>query len=165
MAKHIKIGQPVNVVESWAFEFLKEKLPPEYLLVTNVEIPTPTGVLKEVDALVFGKYAIYLVDVKGYTGKLSVDANSWLLDGRRVDNALSKANGISRVYAGRIRATLLREEHAPWCQGMVFVTGHEGSGIEIIKSQENLAVFDANSILKALTENEFCTTDYGYKIT
>jgi hypothetical protein len=165
MAKHIKIGQPVNAAESWAFEFLEENLPPDYLLITNVEIPTPTGVLKEVDALVFGKYAIYLVDVKGYTGKLSVDANSWLLDGRRVDNALSKANGISRVYAGRIRATLLREEHAPWCQGMVFVTGHEGSGIEITKSQENLGVFDANSILKALTEKEFCTTEYGYTIT
>lgn len=165
MAKHIRIGQPVNAAETWAFEFLKEKLPPEYLLVTNVEIPTPTGVLKEVDALVFGKYAIYLVDVKGYTGKLSVDANSWLLDGRRIDNALSKANGICRVYAGRIRATLLREEHTPWCQGMVFVTGHEGSGIEIIKSQENLGVFDPSSILKALTEKEFCTTDYGYTIT
>ena len=165
MAKHIKIGQAVNAAESWAFEFLKGNLPPEYLLITNVEIPTPTGVLKEVDALVFGKYAIYLVDVKGYTGKLSVDANSWLLDGRRVDNALSKANGISRVYAGRIRATLLREEHTPWCQGMVFVTGHEGSGIEIEKSQENLGVFDANSILTGLTEKEFCTTDYGYTIT
>jgi hypothetical protein len=122
MAKHIKIGQPVNAAESWAFEFLEENLPPEYLLITNVEIPTPTGVLKEVDALVFGKYAIYLIDVKGYTGRLSVDANSWLLDSRRVDNALSKANGNSRVYAGRIRATLLREEHAPWCQGMVFIT-------------------------------------------
>ena len=102
MAKHIKIGQPVNAAETWAFEFLEDKLPHEYLLITNVEIPTPTGVLKEVDALVFGKYAIYLIDVKGYTGRLSVDANSWLLDGRRVDNALSKANGISRVYAGRI---------------------------------------------------------------
>ncbi len=165
MAKHIKIGQPVNAAEAWAFEFLEEKLPHEYLLITNVEIPTPTGVLKEVDALVFGKYAIYLIDVKGYTGKLSIDANSWLLDDRRVDNALSKANGISRVYAGRIRATLLREEHAPWCQGMVFVAGHAGSGIEITKSQQNLGVFDANSILKALTEKEFCTTDYGYTIT
>ncbi len=165
MAKHIKISEPINAAEAWAFEFLEENLPPEYFLITNVEIPTPTGVLKEVDALVFGKYAIYLVDVKGYTGKLSVDANSWLLDGRRVDNALSKANGISRVYAGRIRATLLRGEHAPWCQGMVFVTGHEGAGIEIKKSQENLGVFDTNSILKALTEKEFCTTDYRYEIT
>ena len=165
MAKRIEIGHPVNAAESWAFEFLETKLPPEYLLITNVEIPTTTGVLKEVDALVFGKYAIYLLDVKGYTGKLSVDANSWLLDGRRVDNALSKANGVSRVYAGRIRATLLREDHAPWCQGMIFVTGHEGSGIEIKKSQANLGVFDANSILNALTEKEFCTTDYGYTIT
>jgi hypothetical protein len=30
MAKHIRIGQPVNAAESWAFEFLEENLPPEY---------------------------------------------------------------------------------------------------------------------------------------
>jgi serine/threonine protein kinase len=165
MAKHIKIGQPVNAAESWAFNFLQVNLPSEYLLVTNVEIPTHSGAMKEVDALVFGKYAIYLVDVKGYIGNLSVDANSWLLDGRRVDNALSKANVVSRVYAGRIKSTLLREEHAPWCQGMVFVTGHEGEGIEIKKSQLNIGVFDAKSIVKALTEKEFCTTDHRHMIT
>ena len=165
MAKHIKIGEPVNAAEAWAFDFLQASLPSEYLLITNVEIPTPNGLLKEVDALIFGKFAIYIVDVKGYNGKLVVDANSWLLDGKPVDNALSKANGISRVYAGRIRATLLREEHSPWCQGMIFVTGHEGSGIEINKYQENLSVFDANSILEALTKKEYCTADYSHIIS
>ena len=117
MAKHIKIGQPVNVAESWAFEFLEKNLPPEYLLITNVEIPTPNGHLKEIDAIVFGRYAIYLVDVKGYSGHLSTDPNSWILDGRRVDNALAKANSHARVYAGRIRATLLKETclgHQVW---------------------------------------------------
>ena len=44
-------------------------------------MPTPTGLLKEMDAIVFGKYAIYLVDVKGYSGTLNVDANAFL-DGR-----------------------------------------------------------------------------------
>ena len=53
MAKHIKIGRPVNAAEIWAFEFLAERLPSDYLLVTNVEIPTPNGHLKEIDAIVF----------------------------------------------------------------------------------------------------------------
>ena len=96
MAKHIKVGEPVNAAEAWAFKFLETNLPTEYLLITNVEVPTPNGLLKEVDAIVFGKYAIYLVDVKGYSGTLNVDANSWILDGKPVDNALSKANGVAR---------------------------------------------------------------------
>ena len=50
-------------------------------------------------------------------GIFRTDPNSWILDGRRVDNALAKANSHARVYAGRIRATLLEEEHAlvPGC--------------------------------------------------
>ena len=59
MAKRIKVGDPVNVAEAWAFEFLEANLPTEYLLITNVEVPTPNGPLKEVDAIIFGKYAIY----------------------------------------------------------------------------------------------------------
>ena len=122
MAKHIKIGNPVNAAEIWAFELLKSNLPDDYLLVTNVEIPTPNGQLKEIDAIVFGRNAIYLIDIKGYHGQLSVDANSWVLDGIRVDNALAKVNGIARVYAGQIKSSMLRSEHAPWCQGMSAVS-------------------------------------------
>ena len=59
MAEHIKVGEPVNVAEKWAFEFLKVNLPSDYLIVTNVEIPTSSGLLKEVDALIFGEFAIY----------------------------------------------------------------------------------------------------------
>ena len=59
MAKHIKIGQPVNAAETWAFELLKSNLPDEYLLVTNVEIPSPNGQLKEVDAIVWTKRYLF----------------------------------------------------------------------------------------------------------
>lgn len=165
MAKRIKVGDPVNAAEAWAFKFLEANLPSEYLLITNVEVPTPNGLLKEVDAIVFGKYAVYLVDVKGYFGTLNVDANSWSLDGKPVDNALSKANGVARVYAGVIKAKLLRAEHAPWCQGMVFITGHEGSEITLCKAQPNLSVFDSGSIIQGLTEKEYCTNNYQFVIS
>ena len=134
-------------------------------MVTNVEIPTPNGQLKEVDAIVFGRNAIYLIDIKGYHGQLSVDANSWVLDGIRVDNALAKVNGIARVYAGQIKSSMLRSEHAPWCQGMVFVTGREGSDIALDKSQENLSIFGPEDIIKSLTDPYYCTTEYHYEIT
>ena len=150
MAKRIKVGDSVNVAEAWAFEFLEANLPTEYLLIKNVEVPTPNGPLEEVDAIVFGKYAIYLVDVKGYSGTLNVDVNSWILDGKPVANVLSAANGVASIYAGGTKANLHRAERAPWCQGMVSETGHEGSEITLNKAQHNLSVFDAGCIIQGL---------------
>ena len=43
--------------------------------------------------------------LKGTLGH-NVDANSWILDGKPVDDTLSKANGVARVYAGGIKANL-----------------------------------------------------------
>ena len=93
-------------------------------------------------------YAIYLVDVKGYSGHLSTDQIlGYLMEDELI--ILAKANSHARVYV-TIRATLLKEEHAPWCQGVAFVTGNEGSGITLQKSQENLSIFDPSSIIEGL---------------
>ena len=56
-------------------------------------------------------------------------------------------------------------DYAPWCQGMVFVTGHEGYEITLNKAQHNLSVFDAGSIVQGLTEKEYCTTNYQFVIS
>jgi len=165
MAKRIKIGEPVNDAESWGFDLLEQQLPGDYLLVTNVELPTSTGQLLEIDAIVFGGKAIYLVDIKGYSGSLLVDPNVWLLDQRQIDNPLSKANQIARIYAGRMRENLLRDEHAPWCQGMVFVTGHRGESLSLKKSQDTLSVFGPHDIIRGLTDELYLTAPRKYAIS
>ena len=147
MAKRIKIGEPVNAAESWGFELLERDLPKDYLLITNVELPTSTGQLLEIDAIIFGAAAIYLLDIKGYSGAVEVDANVWLHNDRRIDNPLSKANQAARIYASRIRESLRHGDHVPWCQGMVFVTGLNGASISLKKSQYNLSVFGPNNIM------------------
>ena len=55
MVKLIKIGEPVNEAEMWAFEFLKSNSSDEYLLVTNEEIPTPNGQRKKLMRLFLGE--------------------------------------------------------------------------------------------------------------
>ena len=162
MAKRIKVGNPVNSAESWAFDLLEKQLPSDYLLVTNVELPTATGQLLEIDAIVFGRKAIYLVDVKGYSGSLSIDANAWFLDGRRIDNPLSKANQVSRIYASRIRAVQSSEDHSPWCQGAIFVTGNHGRSLSLVKSQETLSVFGPETIIVGLTDDYYVTSSYKH---
>ncbi len=50
------------------------------MLLTNIEIPTKTGQAFEVDALVIGEWGIYVVDVKGYIGRLNAGLHAWSLD-------------------------------------------------------------------------------------
>ncbi len=162
MAKHIKIGEPVNEAERWAFELLTAELPADYLLLTNLEILAQP---LEIDALILGELAIYLVDVKGYVGSLDVDANIWTLDGRRTDNSLAKANYVAKVLAGRISQKSQHDEHSPWCQGMVMVTGHRGESISLRKAYPELCVFDAGNIISALTSVDTVTSKYNFPIT
>jgi len=165
VAKRIKIGEPVNDAESWGFDLLEQQLPTDYLLVTNVELPTSTGQLLEIDAIVFGDRAIYLVDIKGYAGSLLVDPNIWLLDQKPISNPLTKANQIARIYASRMREKLMRDEHAPWCQGMVFVTGHRGESLSLKKSQDTLSVFGPDGIIQGLTDETYVTGQGKYAVS
>lgn len=165
MAKHIKIGRPVNAAEQWAFSFLEKHLPANYILITNLEILAQSGQPLEVDALVIGQYAVYLVDVKGYIGKLEAGVNDWSLNGRWIDNSLSKANYVARVLAGRIREKVPRGVSPPWCQGMVFVTGQEGRSIEVIRDYEKLSVYGPDTIAEALTQPKCLTSKFQDEMT
>ncbi|SQH76133.1 protein of unknown function [Shewanella benthica] len=40
MAQQISFATPVNDTERWAFSLLVDELPDNYILLTNVEIPT-----------------------------------------------------------------------------------------------------------------------------
>ena len=165
MAKRIKIGAPVNDAEAWGFDLLERELPPEWLLITNVELPASTGQLLEIDAIVFGDKAIYLIDIKGYSGQVFVDANVWLRDDRRIDNPLAKANQISRIYASRIRENLAPGEYSPWCQGVVFLTGQRGQSLSLRKSQDTLSVFGPDEIIAGLTDERYITSQYKHALS
>lgn len=165
MAKLIPIGKPVNHAEEWAFALLEEQLPSTYIVISNLEILTQSGQPLEVDALVIGEFAIYVVDVKGYLGKLEAGVNGWELNGSWTDNSLAKANYVAKVLASRIKARLPEGVHAPWCQGVVFVTGNEGHHIQIHRGAEELCVFSPDDIVAALSSKSYVTSRYKHPIT
>ena len=165
MARHISFGTPVNDAERWAFALLAEELPEDYLLLTNVEIPTPTGQAMEVDALVVGEWGVYVVDVKGYIGRLNAGLHAWSLDGRDVDNSLSKANYVARVLAGRLKHKIPVGVYAPWCQGMVFVTGRKGEEIIVEKDHGKLSIYTPAKIIAALTKEWGLTAPHKHAVT
>ena len=151
MARHISFGEPVNDAERWAFHLLTQELPEDYTLLTNIEIPTHSGQALEVDALVLGEWGIYVVDVKGYIGCLDAGQHAWSLDGRDIDNSLTKANYVARVLAGKIKHKMPVGVYAPWVQGFVFVTGRKGQDIALEKSDNTLSIYTPEQIISALT--------------
>ncbi|MGZ9898001.1 nuclease-related domain-containing protein [Shewanella gaetbuli] len=165
MARHISFGTPVNDAERWAFALLSDELPEDYLLLTNVEIPTHSGQAMEVDALVIGEWGVYVVDVKGYIGRLNAGLHAWSLDGRDVDNSLSKANYVARVLAGRLKHKIPVGVYAPWCQGMVFVTGRKGEEILVEKDHGKLSIYTPSKIIAALTKEWGLTAPHKHQVT
>ncbi|WP_025821720.1 NERD domain-containing protein kinase family protein [Shewanella marina] len=165
MAKHISFGTPVNEAERWAFGVLADELPEDYFLLTNIEIPTKSGQAMEVDALVVGEWGVYVVDVKGYIGHLNAGLHAWSLDGRDVDNSLSKANYVARVLAGKVKHQIPVGVYAPWCQGMVFVTGRKGEQIELEKDDGSLSIYTPKQIINALTNEWGLTAPIAHQVT
>ena len=156
MAHHVPVGKPANAAEKWAFNFLKEKLPAKYQLITNVEVCDGKGQPFEVDAIIIGEYAVYLMDVKGYRGQLVAAKDAWTFDGRPVENPLPKLNHNARILASHCRKKATYGQHTPWCQSVIFITGGEGGDVDIdFKGHEQLPVFDKTSILDSLQSKEY----------
>lgn len=165
MAKHISFGSAVNDAERWAFKLLTDELPDNYILLTNIEIPTHSGQALEVDALVIGDWGIYVVDVKGYIGRLEAGLHAWSLDGRDVDNSLSKANYVARVLAGKIKHKIPVGVYSPWVQGIVFLTGRKGGDIDLEKTEDQLSIYTPEKIVSALTTEWGLTAPKKFPVT
>ena len=165
MAKHITFGKAVNDAERWAFELLRQNLPEGYLVLTNLEIMTHSGQVMEIDALVVGQWGIYIVDIKGYIGCLDATLNAWSLDGRCIDNSLAKVNYIAKVLATKIKHKIPVGVYAPWCQGVVLLTGRKGEEISLRKSEKALSIYTPSDIVSALTNEWGSRAPHKHRIT
>lgn len=164
MAEHLKIGEPVNKAEEWGFRYLKDNLDDNYKILTNLDLYDEHNQPFEVDAVVIGEFAVYLIDVKGYTGKLLASKDVWQHNDRIVDNPLPKLNYNSRVFAARCRKHTKFNQHTPWCQSMIFVTGGEGGEVLIDTNNYPVPVYNKDNIVEALTKKEFISSQYKHKL-
>lgn len=164
MAEHLKIGEPVNKAEEWGFRYLKDNLDDGYTILTNLDLYDDHNQPFEVDAVIIGEFAVYLIDIKGYTGKLLASKDVWQHNDRIVDNPIPKLNYNSRVFAARCRKHTKFNQHTPWCQSMIFVTGGEGGDVLIDTNNYPVPVYSKDNIIEALTKMEFVTSQYKHKL-
>lgn len=166
MARHTRGGPPRNRSERWAIDFLQNKLPEDYWLISNIDVTDQQGNRLEVDALVLGRWAIYLVEIKGYTGTVTAGERVWDLGrGYSEETPLNSLGYKARVLASRIRDRITGSMHVPWCQATVFVTGNEGTGLNLAREAGCGSVCDASDIIETLTTEEGLTARHAHEVT
>ncbi len=164
MANLVQVGKPANDAEKWAFDFLSKELPAHYTIIANVDVYSDHGQPFECDAIIVGDWAVYVVDVKGYQGRLNAGKDVWQHENRSVINPLPKLHQNARTLASRCKVKLRQHQHAPWCQGLAFITGGLGGEIVVVKGDDNLPVYHRNNIIKALTTPSYVTAFHKHKL-
>lgn len=155
-----EIGTSPHLHEMRALDFLAQQLPDRepYRLYGLKELVEPGGRRYEIDALVLGPNALYLVEIKSHPAHVSGDHVDWTLqwkDGRGrtvIENPVSLANLKARVLASQLEREL-RGGARPHVQALVFLE-HPDASIESKNGADDWVV-TRHDVLKALTTGVF----------
>jgi serine/threonine protein kinase len=154
----VDIGQTAYAHEREAIEFVVGQLPNNdpYMLWGLVEVLEPaTGRLYEIDLLVIGYSALYLVEIKSGPGTYEGNAFDWVRtppDGppRAMDAPYGLANHKAKVLASRLRAKI---DDPPFVQPLVFLSA-EGANVRL-DEEGRTGVVTRRDVARALTHGEF----------
>lgn len=100
------IGQLENESERKAIQYLKDYLPPgdDYIVFHNLELASRSGFPYEYDIIVAGEYAVYTLEVKGYSGLIQGNASEWKLEsGAIYKSPIPLANKKSKIVGERLK--------------------------------------------------------------
>lgn len=158
-------GQTPHEHERKAFELVVSELPDTdpYHLWGFIDLVDPGGRRYDLDLLIIGYHAIYLVEVKSHPGTLTGDAVDWTFTfpggGRAVmENPLNTTTHKARVLASLLDKQLARDAQsrglrAPWVQPLVFLS-NEDLRIEL-RPPGNMHVVTRDTLREAITRGEF----------
>lgn len=154
MARLIKVGEYANHSEKWAADFLKSKLSDDYLILTNVDVYNDSGFRLECDQIIIGVHAVYVVEVKGFTGGIQAGKNLWTFDTGH--NPMSSPVTATRTKAIQLRSRMKRritssQLHAPWTQHAIFVTGDRGHNVRLAVGNPDDCIAGPDGIVDIIT--------------
>ena len=115
-----------------------------------------TGSLHEIDLLVLGKHALYLIEIKSWPGELTGDVRdwTWTADGRahHLENPYPATNRKAKILASLLRDEL-RSEHDIWVEPLIFLSSPD---LKVCLPDAALThVVDRHEIARALTHGEY----------
>jgi len=104
MARVRNIGLPVNDSERKAISHLSRSLPDDYVLLTNLELPSLNGFPYEFDIIVIGDTAVFVVELKGYGGVIKGNAFEWeLSSGSVIKSPMPLLAKKAKIVGGLVR--------------------------------------------------------------
>lgn len=109
---------PVNAGEQRLLDFLRVRLPDNYIVVPNcnLAITGPNKVMKywEYDCIVLAPHAVYHIENKDWAGNLEGNDYAWFRSGQEVANPHKTAGLKSRILASKIK-----NQHPDWNFGTI----------------------------------------------
>lgn len=125
-------GESPHPWEREAMAFIRGALPSTdpYLAAFQVDMHGPSGTLHQLDALVLGYHALYLVEVKSHPGTLDGNCADWTFtfpDGRRrtIENPLRSTAHKAKVLADLLRRAIPDPARCPWVEPLVFLSDRD----------------------------------------
>jgi len=133
------IGEPVNDGERKAIDYFEANLPDGYIGYANLELGVTRGTPPEIDLIIIGEYAVYVIDVKGYTGIIKGNAEEWVLANGKFDKSpIPKINQNAKIVHSHLtdQNSLLNKV---WIQPLIVLT-NDLTRIELNDSKANISI-------------------------
>lgn len=150
-AKFIKLGDPAHDSERQALRFLTEALPSTYTVYGNAWLVERSGVVHELDAVVVGPHAVFVVEIKGYRGTIEGSDYDWYLP-EPTRSPIEKNRKTAQILHGLMKRASY-EAGQLWTQGLIFLSATSHCNVRGPASKDR--IHTRASILAALTDPAF----------
>ena len=120
VAKFIKLGEPAHDSERQALRFLVEGLPSTFTVYGNAWLVERSGVVHELDAVVVGPHAVFVMEIKGYRGIIEGTDYDWYLP-EPIKSPIEKNRKTAQILHGLMKRASY-EAGQLWTQGLVFLS-------------------------------------------
>lgn len=155
-------GHTPHAWERQAIEFIKSALPNEnpYFLWGLVELVEPSGRRYEIDALVLGHNALYLVEIKSHPARFAGNSVNWnysYFDDQRARSRVMENPMIGAGRKARALAGLLDREfrgRRPRVEPLVFLSD-EKVDVAGLDAAGRMGVVTRKTFARAITQAEF----------
>lgn len=127
-------GETPHAHEREAIDFVVDTLPntdPFHVWALLELLDASSGRLYEVDLIVLGYSALYLIEVKSGPGRYEGDTQDWYRKApedsapRYMDNPYRLTNSKAKVLASRLRAKMKNPRDMPWVEPLVFLSAKD----------------------------------------
>jgi serine/threonine protein kinase len=107
MAQLILAGEFVGPGEERSAQTLERDLPGSWVVICNKELVNRDGSTREVDFVVVGQHAVFVVEEKSWAGPIHGNENGWVLrSGESYASPISITDANARRLAGMLRSSV-----------------------------------------------------------